>query len=367
MSLQIILHGNNQIKQLLINLNIKKLFVVHDDSYNCLSIRNEVKNFEVERIYYGSVKSNPLYIDICKAVSVFNTEQCNGIIAIGGGSVIDTAKCIKLFCRMDDRASYLEQEFVENSIPIIAVPTTAGSGSESTHFAVIYHNGEKQSLDHKSIMPDYAILIPELLNTLPLYQKKCTFLDALCQGIESWWSVNSTEESKTYSKIAIEKLMQSMNFYFSADAKSMENVMEGANYAGRAINITQTTAPHAMSYKLTTLYNLPHGHAVAICLPEVWRYMLDNMDKCTDSRGVEYIRGIFVDIAHALGHSTVSQAIDGFSDMLVKIDVLPPKNVSKEEISLLASSVNPTRLKNSPIYIDEKAAKTLYHNIMSRK
>lgn len=61
--------------------------------------------------------------------------------------------------------------------------------------------------------------------------------------------------------------------------------MLGANYSGRAINITQTTAAHAMSYKITSLYGIPHGHAVAICLPELWKYMIDNMDKCIDKRG----------------------------------------------------------------------------------
>jgi len=60
---------------------------------------------------------------------------------------------------------------------------------------------------------------------------------------------------------------------------------EAADYGGRAINIAQTTAAHAMSYKITSMYKLPHGHAVAVCLPEIWQYMLDNMDKCIDSRG----------------------------------------------------------------------------------
>lgn len=361
---QVILRGNNQIKPLLKNLMINKIFVVHSRSYNSLSIKDEIESTGVELVYFGNVKPNPLYEDICEAVSIFNEEKCNAIMAIGGGSVIDTAKCIKLFCRMNNQTCYLEQTIVENQLPLITVPTTAGAGSESTRFAVIYHNGEKQSLCHESIMPNYAVLVPELLSTLPLYQKKCTFLDALCQGIESWWSVNLTEESKTYSKIAVEKLIISMNSYFSGDKTSVDNIMEGANYAGKAINITQTTAPHAMSYKLTTKYGLPHGHAVAICLPVVWHYMFENLDKCTNLRDAEYTREIFEEIAQALGYGSVHQAIGEFSDMLKKLEIYPPKNVSDEDINILSASVNQTRLKNSPICINEEAVYTIYKNIL---
>jgi len=367
MKTQIILHGKDNINSLIRKLNINKMLIVHSPSYNYLPIKDEVKNIGIDLVYYGNVTPNPLYEDVCKVVSLFKTEQCNAIMAIGGGSSIDTAKCIKLFYCMDDKKNYLEQEYTENSIPLIAVPTTAGTGSESTSFIVIYYNGEKQSLSHESILPDYAILIPELLKTLPLYQKKCTFLDALCQGIESWWSVKSNEESKEYSKNAIEKLTESMHLYFSGNESVMENIMEGANYAGRAINIAQTTAPHAMSYKLTSLYGLPHGHAVAICLPEIWRFMTKNIDKCTDPRGSAYISAVFKNIALALGYSTVSEAIDGFSKMLNDICILPLEHITDENIDLLAESINPIRMRNSPIFIDKKNAYTLYQNILKNK
>jgi len=364
MTSQIILKGNGYIKSLISDLKIKKLFVVHSGSYNCLSIKNEIETAGLECIYFGSIKPNPLYQDIRKAVLLFGKEQCDAILAIGGGSVIDTAKCIKMFCRMDNYTSYLEQKYIKSHEPLIAIPTTAGSGSESTRFAVIYLDGEKQSLCHEEILPEYAILIPELLKTLPFHQKKYTLLDALCQGIESWWSVNSTEESKVYSETAIEKLLQSMELYFSDDESSYENIMDGANFAGRAINIAQTTAPHAMCYKLTTLYGVPHGYAAAICLPSIWNYMYENMDRCVDSRGTEYIKKIFTDIAHSLGHSTVSQAIDGFSKMLERLGIYPPRDVSDNDITLLVASVNSTRLKNSPVSIDEKAIQTLYGRIL---
>ena len=227
---------------------------------------------------------NPLYEDVCKGIKLFNAKGCDTIIAVGGGSSIDVAKCIKLYCKMSDDRLYLEQEYKDTGVKLIAIPTTAGTGSESTRYAVIYYDGKKQSVTHESIIPDVAILEPKVLKTLPLYQKKCTMMDALCQGIESWWSVNSTDESKEYSKIAVESIMKWWKEYiFENTDESAQHIMNAANYAGRAICITQTTAPHAFSYKITSLYGLPHGHAVAVCLPEIWTFIDKKKgDECED-------------------------------------------------------------------------------------
>lgn len=176
-------------------------------------------------------------------------------------------------------------------------------------------------------------------------------MDALCQGIESWWSVNSTEESYEYSRKAIELIMQNWEQYiFENDAEAAANIMLGANYSGRAINITQTTAAHAMSYKITSLYGIPHGHAVAICLPELWKYMIDNMDKCIDKRGAKYLGSIFDEIAYAMGANTPIDAVRLFRNMMKQMELQNPTSEKKEEdLEILSSSVNPTRLKNNPI------------------
>ena len=86
----------------------------------------------------------------------------------------------------------------------------------------------------------------------------------------------------------------------NGDDEAAKQIMLAANYGGRAINITATTAAHAMSYKITSLYKLPHGHAVAVCLPEIWEYMIGHLDKCIDARGAEYLSGIFNHFANAM-------------------------------------------------------------------
>ena len=192
---------------------IKKLLLVCGRSYDRLCIRGAVESLPVGLVRFGEFASNPVYEDVCKGVKLFLAEGCDGILAIGGGSAIDVAKGIKLYCKMDPARNYLEQKPFDTGVPLIAIPTTAGTGSESTRFAVIYKGGEKQSVTHDSILPDCAVLEPAVLEKLPLYQKKCAMLDALCQGIESWWSVNSTAESREYARLAVEGVRDNWQRY----------------------------------------------------------------------------------------------------------------------------------------------------------
>ena len=191
-------------------------------------------------------------------------------------------------------------------------------------------------------------------------------MDALCQGIESWWSVNSTEESYEYSRKAIELIMANWRKYiFDNDDEAAAQIMLAANYGGRAINITQTTAAHAFSYKITSLYKLPHGHAVAVCLPEIWEYMIGHMDKCIDSRGQEYLSTIFNEIAHSMGCDNPENAIAMFREMMVDMEMKNPVAGSREEeIVVLSNSVNPVRLKNNPVALNVLAIGSLYERIV---
>ena len=362
--MQTIVQGKESYKQLadiLKALGSKKFMLVcGKNSFDALNIQKFIDTECPEYIRFSEFSPNPKYDQVCKGIEAFNSHGCDTIVAIGGGSAIDVAKCIKLFCKMDFNVNYLKQDFVDTEIPLIAIPTTAGTGSESTRYAVIYYNDEKQSVTYDSIVPDYAILDSSLLKTLPLYQKKCAMLDALCQGIESWWSVNSTDESKEYSKIAVETIMQNWRQYiFEDDEYAAEQIMRGSNYAGKAINITQTTAPHAFSYKLSSLYGIPHGHAVAICLPAIWKQMLDNDRVLNDTRGGEYLNGVFNEISRFLGATSPVDAILLFNNLLTEMEIEPPI-ISQEYLQILTVSVNQTRLKNNPILFSSSVVRDIY-------
>ena len=366
----------NGIEHLQESLNgATKVFLVCDSSFPFLSIKEDIENMGVPYVIFSDFTPNPLYEQVCKGIDLFQITKCNTILAIGGGSAIDVAKCIKLAVLAREGNNAIIPPLVNTrvecdglKIPFIAIPTTAGTGSESTHNAVMYYEGAKQTVTNDGILPDIAILEPKVLKTLPLYQKKCTMLDALCQGIESWWSINSTEESYEYSRKAIELIMANWRAYiFENDEEAAANIMLGANYGGRAINITATTAAHAMSYKITSLYKLPHGHAVAIGLPEIWDYMIGHMDKCIDGRGSEYLATIFSSIAQTMGCPTPSEAIAKFRDMLVDMEIGKPilgPRYRTSDIKILSKSVNPIRLKNNPIKLDESIIKSLYETII---
>ena len=335
----------------------EKILLVRGNSFNSLGIRNYFDSLNY--VEFTEVSPNPLYEQVCKGVDFFNQEKCETIIAVGGGSSIDVAKCIKLFCKMDRDKNYLEQEKADSGIKLIAIPTTAGTGSESTVHAVIYYNGVKQSISHSSILPDYAILEPSVLKYLPVYQKKCTMLDALSQAIESWWSVNSSDESIEFSRKAISRIKAFWEAYiFENDPSAADKIMEAANYAGRAINITATTAAHAMSYKLSSSYGLPHGHAVAICMPEAWRYILEHVDESTDNRGAGFTLETMEQIADSI-------SLEEFNSMLDRMHISHPASKDKAtEVEMLSHSVNTTRLKNYPMPVTIESLKKMYERII---
>lgn len=372
---QKIIQGIASLPQIINEINCKKLFIVVDSSYPFLNIKKDIETLGVEKILFSYFTPNPLYEQVCKGIDLLKAELCDSILAVGGGSAIDVAKCIKLAVLAKEGNSALIPPLVNtrvecdgSKIPFIAIPTTAGTGSESTHNAVMYYEGNKQTVTNDSVLPDFAILEPSVLKTLPLYQKKCTMMDALCQGIESWWSVNSTEESYEYSRKTIELIMDNWRAYiFKNDDMAAANIMLAANYGGRAINITATTAAHAMSYKITSFYKFPHGHAVAVCLPEIWEYMIGHMDKCLDKRGQDYLNGVFNDIAHTMGAETPAKAIVLFRNMMKDMELSSPQTEHgrrSSDLDILSSSVNPVRLRNNPVCLDDEVIVLLYETIV---
>lgn len=326
----------------------------------------KVEKMGVEMIGFHDFQPNPLYENVQVGVKVFREEKCDAIVAVGGGSAMDVAKCIKLYSNLPgdgENGSWLDVEYVLNDIPFLAMPTTAGTGSEATQYAVIYYDGKKQSVTSESIIPRTVLMDPNTLITLPPYQKKATMCDALCHAIESFWSVNSTEESKKYSQDAIQSVMKNMDGYLENTEEGRAGMLRAANTAGKAINITQTTAGHAMCYKITSLFHSAHGHAAILCDRVLFPWMIKNSDKCIDPRGEQYLKSILCEIACAMGCETPEQAADKLVEIFEKLELEVPV-ATKEQFEELNNSVNPVRLKNHPIALDEETIDKLYHEIL---
>lgn len=351
-------------------IRVKKVFLVAGNSVEKMMIGEYFclleKRLGIEVVRFKDFEPNPTYESVVKAVDLFRNEGCDSIVAIGGGSAIDVAKCVKLFSNMENTSNYLSQSIIPNNIVFMAIPTTAGTGSEATRYSVIYYKGEKQSITDNSCIPSIVVFDSAALKTLPEYHRKVSMMDALCHAIESFWSVNSTEESKVYSREAIRMIFQYKDSYLANEEVGNIGMLKAANIAGKAINITQTTAGHAFSYKLTGLYGIAHGHAVALCLSKIFPYMSNHLEKCIDVRGKNYLLKVLEEISEAMNCITIEEAIEKFDKLIEELSLNIP-DVKDSDYDILKNSVNAERLKNHPIEIDLKGIDVLYHEILKKR
>lgn len=336
---------------------VRKILLVCGRSFDFFAVNKYLyqfaKNEKATIVRFEDFCPNPDYESVVKGVELFRRQHCDCIIAAGGGSAMDVAKCIKLFSTMD------------HGIPFLVLPATAGTGSESTRYAVIYIEGRKHSVTDDSMIPEMVLLDEGMLETLPLYQKKSALLDALCHAVESFWSLNSTRQSREYSRKAIELIMKNMDGYFENDAHASRNMLIAANLSGKAINIAQTTAGHAMCYKITSLFGTAHGHAAALCNRKLFLWMVQNPEKCTDPRGEKYLKDIFWKIGQAMGCRSAQAAAEKLEAVFVKLELEVPQ-ANEEQFEILRNSVNQVRLKNHPVALDNQTIDMLYHEILRK-
>ncbi|MCD8266148.1 MAG: iron-containing alcohol dehydrogenase, partial [Prevotellaceae bacterium] len=201
--------------------NVKRLLLVCGKSIEKLPLWEYFlglpSRLGVEFTRFSEFSPNPTYEAAVRGVEAYHRGKCDAIVAVGGGSAMDVAKCIKAYSSMPQGSDYFHQPLLPNDALLIAVPTTAGTGSEATRYAIINYRGEKFSVTDSSLIPQAVLFCPEALSTLPLYQRQVTMLDALCHGIESYWAVSSTQESRRYASEAIALTLASLEAYLSND------------------------------------------------------------------------------------------------------------------------------------------------------
>lgn len=350
------------VSDLLSALRMSKPLVVASKHFAGFNVVRQLDDAGIDYEIFTDFASNPTFDDVNRALTAYRRYGCDSLLSVGGGSAIDVAKCVKQLLPMKEGANgeALKSKGLPYSrIPHIAVPTTAGTGSESTHFAVCYIEGQKVSVANDCLQPDVAILDASNLAGLPSYQRKCTMLDALCQAVESYWSSKSCVTSRAYSAAAISAINENVESYLMGDMDSTWQVMFAANRSGKAINLTTTTAPHAMSYKLTSMYGIPHGHAVAMCMPYCWRALLDRSD--------EGLNAELTELAVIMTGKNDAEPIDGltaFNSFFRSLDLDNSVSSTSDDIAELVSSVNNKRLSNFPITMFEDEIEAIYRKIV---
>ncbi len=365
----------NNLKDILEKINPRNIFLVTG--------KNSYRTSGAERILgeilkdktvtlFNNVTGDPLIENIIKGMDIFIESDCDAVIAVGGGSIIDTAKSINILSSQDaDPRSVIKskQKIINKGKPFIAIPTTSGAGSEATHFAVVYMNKEKFSLAHEFILPDYSIIDPVLTYDLQPNVTATSGIDAFSQAVESYWNVNANDESKKYSQEAITFILENLKTAVNEPTEeSRANMSTAAHLAGKAINITKTTAPHAVSYAMTSYFGIPHGQAVCITLAEFlgYNFYVTESDSA-EGLSMTEIRKNIEDLLRIFNCSDLAGAKKLITDLIEGIGLktkLSELNITSDnDINLICESVNPERLKNNPRNVTKESLAKILDNI----
>jgi len=195
-------------------------------------------------------------------------------------------------------------------------------------------------------------------------------MDALCQAVESYWSINSTDESKNYAGEAIKIVMGNLSDAVNNPSdRSREAMSKAAHLAGKAINISKTTACHAISYPITSYFNVSHGHAVALTLAPMLVYNSGVTEQdVLDEREEDYVKNILNEIVNMLNAESVGEASKKITSLMEDIGLSTKLNElgikTQEDVDIIVKNgFNPDRVKNNPRELTEETLREILGNI----
>ncbi|NLQ18979.1 phosphonoacetaldehyde reductase [Marinomonas sp. M1K-6] len=244
---------------------------------------------DVQLIVHDQVTPNPELDDLEAIIQHYRSQKFQGIIAIGGGSVLDAAKVLAVAL-----PSALQQPLTEvlrqgkkhvwqQKLPLVVIPTTSGTGAEVTPFATVWDQTQhkKYSVIGDQIFPEKVLLDPELTLGLPDQETLYTGLDAVSHALESLWNVNRSPVSSSFAIQALELAEKALPQVLNrpSDLKARTAMQNASVLAGLAISQTRTAIAHSISYPLTSHYGVPHGLACSFTLPRlIHNYVLMKPD-----------------------------------------------------------------------------------------
>jgi len=352
----------------------KRVFLVtgkssFENSGAKLAIEKYLVNIDHYR--FSDFSTNPKYEDLIKGRELIARFKPDLIIAIGGGSSLDIAKIIAALPVepvLAKKAITCEIPVVPRSIKFIAIPTTAGSGSECTHFAVAYIENIKYSVVNHKFIPDYVILDYRLTFSMPSDLTAIVGMDALSQAIESFWAVNATTESIEYAKKSLENILYAFpDVVFDPTPVLRKKMMFGSHLAGKAINISKTTSSHALSYALTSNYNIPHGYAVFLTLPRFYNINTNaSKEKLNQNLSYKEYRKRIDELESVFKKKHINNVYEYLNSIITNSGLslqLRNHGIKKEDLVKIGYSVNKERLSNNPVAVDEKEIIFLLNSI----
>jgi len=315
---------------------------------------------EKKKFLYIKNSSYPDFEELKKIIKLKDSIKPDLIVAIGGGCVIDYAKILSVYKQEKNlKKKLIHSDYSNNKIKTLAIPTTAGSGAEVTSSAVMYINKTKHSVEGTKLIPDFYSLIPDFLLSSNSGIDASSGFDAASQAIESIISKKSTERSVQFAKKGLKIIIE--NFKDFLKNKNLHNSYKmalGANFSGKAINISKTTAPHALSYPFTAHFNIPHGHAVSLTLNNFLRFNYNNINKSNCNFDLKKRFKILFNLTKSKNFND----LDYFLQDLKKAAHLEQNFLKlginiKSEINKIVGGLNSQRLANNPVKISKKDVK----------
>ena len=352
------------------NKKFKKIFVLGGNKSYKLSGANNILNGilkqKITKYYFKHSPYPEIFelIDIIYSLRKFSPDL---IIAVGGGSVIDYAKIANILEVENNLSNQIKSstyKIGKKFAKLVAIPTTAGSGAEVTSNSVIYINKVKYSIESEKLKPDYFFLIPKLVIGASNKIKSSAGFDSIAQAIESLISKKSNKQSVNFAK---RSLKISLNYYLdflkNPNKTNTSAMCLAANLSGKAISISKTTAPHAVSYPFSSLYNISHGHAVSLTLNKFLRFNYDNIKQANCNFDLKKRYNVLFALT---GSKNIIHLDKYLLDIIKKANL--ENNLQKLGINIInnyskiISGVNLQRLSNNPIELKKKDIQTILLN-----
>lgn len=261
-----------------------KALVVTDDSMiklgNLAHVENALKERKVDYAVFPGITGEPNDLMIDEGLSIYNREKCDFLIALGGGSPIDSMKAIGAIVGNGGKITdYLGKTIEKETPPMVAIPTTAGTGSEATQFTIITDTQKdiKMLLKGAVLMPGLAIIDPKFTLTAPKKITASTGLDALCHASEAFTSRKAQPLSDVFALSAVKRIFKYLPVAYNdgSNVKAREEMSLAALEAGIAFNNSSVTIIHGMSRPIGALFHVPHGISNAMLLEKCFSYVLD--------------------------------------------------------------------------------------------
>ena len=359
--------SKNELINFLKEERFKKVFILSGNkSYNLSGIGdvlNKLLKSYLTKFYFKS-SPYPEISELQKIIIEIKKFSPDLILAVGGGSVIDYAKMANmLYDNNDLEKRIINSSYVlkKKSAKLCAIPTTAGSGAEVTSNAVIYINKIKYSVESNELIPDFFFLLPEIVAKASKKIKSSAGFDAISQSIESLISKKSDERSVNFAERSLEiSLRYFIEFLNKPNKENSSAMCFASNLSGKAISISKTTAPHALSYPFTALFGISHGHAVSLTLSDFLKFNYKNISHANCNFDLKKrFETIF--------RLTKSKNINDLQEFIekLKLESELENNFSKlginikNDYSKIISGINFQRLQNNPVKLKESDIKNI--------